>query len=123
MTEQPGSWAYTECADLLDRYFKVAQKSRDSELSVRRLLIDAKILLVCEDLYRHKTETGRLENLSSLERQLSDVLTNKNELVETVRQRLFDENHYWARLHKVKGIYSQLSEAEYFHMKIRPAGS
>lgn len=121
MNETVSTSAYDACARLLERYIAETPDSVGFAWTVRDLVMEAKILLVCEDLRRRKKESERLEDLLSLEDQLSDGSMSPHDLVEIVQQRLFEQNDYSKRLNKVGGIFSQLSQADFNRTKIRPA--
>ena len=113
--------AYDACARLLERYIAETPDSVGFAWTVRDLVIEAKILIVCEDLRRRIKESERLEDLLSLEDQFSDGSMHTRDLVEIVQQRLFEQQEYLKRLNKVGSIFSQLSKADFNRTKIRPA--
>jgi hypothetical protein len=121
MTGAESTSVYDACTILLDRYIAETLDSVGFAWDVRDLVMEAKILLVCEQLQSQISRYGRLEDLSSLEDQMSDDLFSIDDLVEVVRQRLFEKTDYSNRLNRVGSIFSQLSRADCDRTKIRPA--
>ncbi len=121
MNETVITSVYDACTCLLERYIAEMPDSVGFAWTVRDLVMEAKILLVCEQLGRRKNESERLEDLLSLEDQLSDGSISTDDLIEIVQQRLFEKQDYSTRLKKVSSIFSQLSVAEFNRTKIRPA--
>ena len=121
MNEAVSTSVYDACALLLERYIADTPDSVGFVWAVSDLVMEAKILLVCEQLRGRKNKSEGLEDLLSLEEQLSDGLISTDDLVETVQQRLFEKQDYSTRLNKVSSIFSQLSQADYNRTKIRPA--
>ena len=113
--------AYDACARLLERYIAETPDSVGFAWGVRDLVMEAKILLVCEQLQSRSRRSEIPEDLASLEDQLSDDLFSADDLVEIVRQRLFEKSEYSKRLNVVSSIFSQLSQADDNRTKIRPA--
>ena len=86
------------CAQLLERFFAEMPDTAGSSVSVDDLILDAKILVVCEHMQHCKFGEKREVNLANL----TDVLA------EIVHARLFDEPAYSNRLEKLRGLFCQL---------------
>jgi len=121
MTKIISTSAHDECERLLERYNGETPDPVDYLLTARELVMEARILLVCEGLRHRKNEKEQLENLLPLEEQLKDGSIVNKDVVEVVRQRLFEPQSYSARLKTVRRLFTQISRADYDRVVMRPA--
>ena len=90
------------CEQLLERYAAETPAPDRAPISVDALVLDAKILLVCEHLQHCDIGESRLVDLS----------TSTDTLIEIIRARLFDRQAYAIRLDKLRSTFRQLGQSD-----------
>ncbi|MBO6784809.1 MAG: hypothetical protein JJ899_16280 [Alphaproteobacteria bacterium] len=104
------------CCALLERRTAVDPGDETVPTDVDRLIFEAQVLLVCEEIYRG-SKTDRLIQQAVMEireQRPSDIL-------DVVELRLFEYDSYLVRLRKVGTVFQQLIRGDMDRMVTRPA--
>lgn len=105
-----------DCGTLFERWMEAVPESERAPVTVEELILEAQVLLMCEEIQ----DSRRVER--RLERCITDIATNRqSEILDVVRTRLFAREDYFARLRKVDHLSRQLIRAELDRTITRPA--